>query len=168
MDSPQLTALLAASRGEQGPAVLVPELPAVASAARQALAAIQAAPQHEPREGQQEDDSPQHRLLLCFRVLRNAAAAGPAAATTLLEVGILDLAAATLRLVGTAAIPLDWALPAAVAQALANLCTASATAAAAAWAALFPLQLSMLAHVNTGEEGRCCAGQQTGAGSVLA
>lgn len=94
----------------------------------------------------------QQDLLLCFRVLRNTCAAGPAACAQLLAIGLLDLTCATLDLISTAAISLNWQLPAAVSQALANLCNACADSAAAAWAALFPLHFSMLAHVNAGKK----------------
>lgn len=98
-----------------------------------------------------EDDpqlAAQHcELLLCFRIFRNAAAAGPCAKDALLSAGLLALVGSTLDLLASAAIPLNWQLPASVAQTLANLCTASRSAAAAAWAALFPLRFSMLAHI---------------------
>lgn len=101
-----------------------------------------------------EDDpqlaAQQSELLLCFRIFRNAAAAGPGASAALLSAGLLELAGRALDLLASAAIPLDWQLPAALAQALANLCTASREAAAAAWSGLFPLRLSMLAHVTAG------------------
>lgn len=102
-----------------------------------------------------EDDpqlaAQQSELLLCFRIFRNAAAAGPGASAALLSAGLLELAGRALDLLASAAIPLDWQLPAALAQALANLCTASREAAAAAWSGLFPLRLSMLAHVTAGK-----------------
>ena len=126
-------------------------LPAVTSTARQALQRIAAMP-HGDREvegGEQEEL--QAVLLLCFRVLRNTCAAGPAACGEVLAAaGLLDLVASTLQLISDAAITLNWQLPTAVAQALANLCTACAASAAAAWTALFPLQLGIMAHVNAG------------------
>ena len=139
-----LNELVAASRAGDVEAVL-PRLPALADAMRSALQEI------ERHRGAEDLQAPlQQRLLLGFRVLRNAAAAGPAACAAVLGAGLLGLVQSTLDLIHAATIALNWQLPAAVAQALANLCTACASAAAAAWAALFPLHLSMLAHVNAG------------------
>lgn len=162
-----LEALVAASRdaamGGSETATDQLHLPQVASHAQHLLAAIQ---QHRrelrgggsvttPPVPAREDDpqlaEQQGELLLCFRIFRNAAAAGPCAAAALLSCGLLELAGSTLDLLASAAIPLNWQLPAALAQALANFCTASREAAAAAWSALFPLHLSMLAHVTAGK-----------------
>ncbi|KAL4444556.1 hypothetical protein ABPG77_002373 [Micractinium sp. CCAP 211/92] len=161
-----LEALVAASRdaamGGSETATDQLHLPQVASHAQHLLAAIQ---QHRrelrgggsvttPPVPAREDDpqlaEQQGELLLCFCIFRNAAAAGPCAAAALLSCGLLELAGSTLDLLASAAIPLNWQLPAALAQALANFCTASREAAAAAWSALFPLHLSMLAHVTAG------------------
>ncbi|PSC67748.1 ataxin-10 [Micractinium conductrix] len=103
---------------------------------------------------QHDEDSPEQlqratELTLGFRALRNAAAAG-GGGDAVVAAGVLPLAAAALDALANATITLDWQLPAAVAQALANLCNAGASAAAAAWAALFPLRFTLLAHVNTG------------------
>lgn len=147
MDQAQLEELVAASR-EPGQLALVSErLPAVFSAARQLLQDIE----HTVPEDPAQEDL-QQRLLLCLRVARNAAAlGGPPACAALLGHGLLDLVHTTLGLVSSGSIALNWQLPAALAQALANACTACGTAAAAVWDALFPLHLSMLAHVNAGK-----------------
>lgn len=123
-------------------------LPLAALAAHmQGLLASVSAAQH-------DEDSPEQlqratELTLGFRALRNAAAAG-GGGDAVVAAGVLPLAAAALDALANATITLDWQLPAAVAQALANLCNAGASAAAAAWAALFPLRFTLLAHVNTG------------------
>ncbi|KAL4436610.1 hypothetical protein ABPG75_003749 [Micractinium tetrahymenae] len=161
-----LQALVAASReaamagGEAGTKQL--QLADVAGHAQHLLAAIEqrrrelrsggaaASPAgHEPEDDPQLA-AQQGELLLCFCIFRNTAAAGPGAAGALLSAGLLELAGSALDLLASAVIPLNWQLPAALAQALANLCTASGPAAAATWAALFPLRLSMLAHINAG------------------
>lgn len=147
MSLQQLEELVAASR-EPGRLPHVSErLPTVFATARQLLQTIEETGTEDPAQADL-----QQRLLLCLRVARNAAAlGGPPACAALLAHGLLDLVRATLGLVSSAAIALNWQLPAAVAQALANACTACVSAAAAVWAALFPLHLSMLAHVNAGK-----------------
>ena len=158
LDKASINAILLSSKSlSGGPQWRAASLPAVAASARQVLQRIGAIP-HGARElegGEQEEL--QAVLLLCFRVLRNACAAGPAACAEVLAgagagpgAGLLDLVASTLQLNSDAAITLNWQLPTAVAQALANLCTACAASAAAAWTALFPLQLGIMAHVNAG------------------
>lgn len=147
MNEQELEALVAAAR--HGQAVLA-RLPQLLATVRALLVEIESAGRGE--EAQPAQTARQHRLLLAFRAARNAAATGgPPAVAALLHEGLLDAVIATLALVSDATIALDWQLPAAVAQALANLCTASGEGAAATWAALFPLQLTMLAHVNAGE-----------------
>lgn len=145
----ELEQLLAASRSFDATELVGGSLPSVAATARQLLQLIE---QTCPDDAQQE--AMQHSLLLCLRVCRNAAATGGSeACCALVDVGLLGLVQSTLRLISSATISLNWELPAAVAQALANLCTACGASAAAAWAALFPLHLAMLAHVNAGRMG---------------
>lgn len=148
MDERELEALVAATRaGEQ----TLARLPPLLATLRALLADIAAAGRGEDAEAAQA--ARQHRLLLAFRAARNAAATGgPPAVAALLREGLLDAVCGTLALLSDATISLNWQLPAAVAQALANLCSACSDGAAAAWAALFPLQLTMLAHVNAGEQ----------------
>lgn len=150
-----LEALVAASRcaaqGERSLAACC--LPEVAAHALQLLRDIKQG-SIDPEEQQ---SARQGELVLCFRVMRNAAAVGPSVAAVLLAAGLPQLACDTLDLIATAVITLNWQLPAALAQALANLCNASSAGAAAAWAALFPLHFSMLAHVNAGKPGVAAA-----------
>lgn len=147
MDDQELEALVAASRA--GEPVLA-RLPSLLAATRALLADIAAAGRGEDAQAAQADR--QHRLLLALRAARNAAATGgPPAVAALLREGLLDAVRSTLDLLSDATIALNWQLPAAVAQALANLCSACSDGAAAAWAGLFPLHLTMLAHVNAGE-----------------
>ncbi len=130
------------SLGNEVPSARLQE---VASTARALLQGI--------RQGAGDREVHQNGLLMCFRVLRNAAASGPATCDALLRFGLLDLVWATLDLISVATIALDWQLPAVVSQALANLCNACGTSAAAAWAAIFPQHLSMLAAINEGNAG---------------
>lgn len=149
MDQQELEALVAAAR--QGEPVLA-RLPQLLATVRALLAEIEEVGRGEAAQAAQA--ARQHRLLLAFRAARNAAATGgPPAVAALLHEGLLDAVRTTLALVSDATIALDWQLPAAVAQALANLCTACSDGAAAAWGALFPLQLTILAHVNAGGPG---------------
>jgi hypothetical protein len=143
--SSDLQRLVASSRD---PAVTrdLLQLPSVASTALHLL--------HSIREGNAGAEETQESLLLCYRVMRNAAAAGPATCTALLHLDLLGIVRATLDLISSAAISLNWKLPVAVGQSLANLCNACRDSAAAAWAALFPLHLGMLAHVNEGMKGQ--------------
>lgn len=96
-----------------------------------------------------------HQVLLCLRTLRNAAAGGVADAMAC--DGLITLLAMLLDLVGSAALALDWQPPEAAAQLLANAVQASAAVAAAAWSALFPRQLTILAHIHGGEHATECA-----------
>lgn len=145
-----LEELVAASREPSRTAWVLQNLPHLAALLRQTLQDVE---DNKCREDNAQE-APQTTLLQGFRVLRNAAAVGgPPACAAALQHGLLHLVCSTLDLIGTAAIPLNWQLPTAVAQAMANLCTACTASAAAAWAALFPLHLAMLAHVNTGARG---------------
>lgn len=141
----ELQQLVLASRDPS--AAQLSRLPEVATSARHLLQDIRQGTLGDG-EGQckRQDD-----LLLCYRVLRNSAAAGRTACAALLRLGLLDLVRSTLDLISTATISLNWHLPAVVGQALANLCNACGDSAAATWAALFPLHLGMLAHVNEGK-----------------
>ena len=140
MDSHELKQLLAASQDVSCAPKLLPRLPQVGAHAAQLLELGRT----ETGAHVVED------VLLCFRILRNVAAAGPVTCEALLRLGLLDLIRTALELVATATIALDWHLPAVVSQALANLCNGSTCGAAAAWAALFPLHYNILAHVNAG------------------
>jgi hypothetical protein len=148
LQSDALTELVTASRCPTLASQVQQQLSAVVETAEELLQSLQ----QRSGSNEQEHAARQHDLLLCFRVVRNAAATGgtPACAA-LLHLGLMRLVCTALQLVSTATISLNWQLPAAISQALANLCNACGTSAAAAWDALFPLHFSMLAHVNAGE-----------------
>lgn len=148
LSSDVLNELVAASRCAPLASQVLLQLSAVAETADELLQSLQ----QQSELTEHEHAARQHDLLLCFRVARNAAATGGSAAcTSLLHLGLTRLVCTALQLISTAMISLNWQLPVAISQALANLCNACATCAAAAWDALFPLQFSILAHVNTGE-----------------
>lgn len=102
-----------------------------------------------------EADDAQQTVLQALRALRNACAGDAAACEQLLGLGLVTLLGNVVQLVQASVISLNWQVPLVAAQTIANAANTSAAFAAAAWAGLFPLQFTTLAHVCSGRWGEC-------------
>ena len=139
------------SSSEPGAAGAPPHAPSATALLSQALALTGQLLESSRPEGEADDS--QQAVLQALRSLRNACAGDAAACEQLLGLGLVTLLRNVVRLVQASVISLNWQVPLVAAQAIANAANTSAAFAAAAWAALFPLQLTTLAHVCSGR--RC-------------
>lgn len=88
-------------------------------------------------------------LTQTIRILRNFCAVGPSITDNVIAIDILAILHRTIQLIGNGYSGLNWTLPVAVSQCLSNCIGLNRSLAQQAHRRLFPIDLTILAHIDS-------------------